>query len=361
MTGCVLIFRTGSIGDAVVALPALRVIARAFPDARRVLLTNRPVAATTSAMDSVIGPMDLVHETVHFDAGLASPGGAWELYRQLKPLRPHTLVWLSEGRGALRTAALRGFFRLLGVGRMIGIPERHTRDIHPPVAGAELWQSEAARLAGVVAELGTAELDDPAGWDLNFSDQERAEADAILAGWPGDERFMGFSIGGKAPVKDWGDENWRQVLGSLGADGLGLVLIGAAEEAERSDALAAAWPGLALNLCGRVGLRISALVLGRAEIYLGHDSGPMHLAAAMGTPAVAVFSGQRKPGVWFPHGPAHRPLYNRTPCFGCYLDDCTKLDKMCIKGITPAQVREAAEALLGPGSPDSEGDAAQPD
>ncbi len=346
MTNCVLIFRTGSIGDAVVSLPAMHVIARAFPDARRVVLTNRPVMAKTSAVDAVLGPTGLAHETIHFDAGLSSPAAMWTLLQQLRPLRPRTLVWLSEGRGPARTSIMKAFFRLAGVRRFIGVPSGDPRAIHPEITGTGLWQGEAQRLAAAVRELGDAALDDPASWNYHITEDEQAEADRLIAGWSGASRFIGFSIGGKAPVKDWGDDNWRRVLGRLSDTGLGLVLFGAEDEAERSRALAEGWSGPMLDLCGRASPRISALILARALCYLGHDSGPMHLAASMGIPAVAVFAGQRKPGVWFPYGDGHRPLYNRTHCFGCYLDVCTEFDKKCIMGIMPEQVLAAVGEVM---------------
>ena len=64
-----------------------------------------------------------------------------------------------------------------------------------------------------------------------------------------------------------------------------------------------------LNLCGDVTPRLSALVIDRAKIFMGHDSGPMHLAASVGTPSVSVFSRHAKPGIWFPLGAHNRVFY----------------------------------------------------
>ena len=128
---------------------------------------------------------------------------------------------------------------------------------------------------------------------------------------PGLGRHILFSLGAKLPDKDWGDANWAIVLERLSAaaPGLGIVTIGAANESERSRAMLRAWKGPALDLCGRTPPRISALVGERAAFYLGHDSGPMHLAALIGTPCVAIFSVRAKPGVWFPRGAHNRIFY----------------------------------------------------
>ena len=78
---------------------------------------------------------------------------------------------------------------------------------------------------------------------------------------------------------------------------------------DRSDALLAHWKGPHLNTCGRVDPRVSAALMERAALFLGNDSGPMHLAAAVDTPAVAVFSRHARPGIGFPLGDRHRIFY----------------------------------------------------
>jgi ADP-heptose:LPS heptosyltransferase len=80
-----------------------------------------------------------------------------------------------------------------------------------------------------------------------------------------------------------------------------------------------------------------------AKVFVGHDSGPMHLAAASGTPCVAIFAARNPPGQWFPLGEGHEVLYRRVECMGCGLEDCIVEKKRCIKSIS---VKEAAEAVL---------------
>jgi len=93
-----------------------------------------------------------------------------------------------------------------------------------------------------------------------------------------------------------------------------------------------------VNLCGQVSVRESAALLAHARLYLGHDSGPMHLAAAVGTPCVAVFSSRNLPGEWFPYGTQHRMLYQAIWCQGCGLEVCIERNKACIRSITVDQV-----------------------
>src|SRR6266496_1821247 len=104
-------------------------------------------------------------------------------------------------------------------------------------------------------------------------------------------------------------------------------MMGAAEERSRTDALMSHWRGPRLNVCGHLTVRESAALLTRARIYVGHDSGPMHLAAAVGKPCVVVFSSRNLPGQWFPFGSYHRVLYHSISCQGCQLDVCVARQK----------------------------------
>jgi ADP-heptose:LPS heptosyltransferase len=72
----------------------------------------------------------------------------------------------------------------------------------------------------------------------------------------------------------------------------------------------------------------------------------MHLAAAVGTPCVAIFAARNIPRQWFPYGPAHRILYHRVECAGCGLETCIEQQKKCILSITPDEVLTAIHSAM---------------
>jgi ADP-heptose:LPS heptosyltransferase len=81
------------------------------------------------------------------------------------------------------------------------------------------------------------------------------------------------------------------------------VFVGARDDSERSERLRACWPGaFAVDLCGRLTPRESAAVIERADLFIGHDSGPLHLADAVGTPCVGLFGSYNAPKIWHPSG-----------------------------------------------------------
>lgn len=301
----ILIFRRGSLGDGVISLPALRFLAERHPGAERRILTNSPVTGRAQPIQSVLAPTGLVDGFFTLPAGTRDMGALWRLGRAIAAWGPRLLVYLSEpsSRPALMREML--FFSLCGIRRFVGLPFGMRRRRYRRL-GERLWESEGARLLRCIGADAAAA---PAGDALTV--EELAEAEARLAGWPGAGDFVAFSVGAKQDDKDWGDDNWRAVLAPLSKvrDGLGLVTVGAEDEAARSQALAAHWRGDVLDLCGVTAPRVSAAVMGRARFYLGHDSGPMHLAALAGTRCVAVFGARAKPGVWFPAGDGHRVFY----------------------------------------------------
>lgn len=129
-------------------------------------------------------------------------------------------------------------------------------------------------------------------------------------------------------------------------DGLGLLLVGSPEEAALSAEAAAEWRGPVINLCGVTNPRETAALLERAELFVGHDSGPMHLAAAMGTRCVAVFSARQQPRIWFPYGDGHRVIFHHMPCEGCRLERCVEFQKQCITSVRVEEMYTAVSTAL---------------
>lgn len=349
----VLIYRLGSIGDTAVALPCFKLIARAFPDAERVVLTNYRFRTRDSSVQIMLDGTGLIHGYMEYPLMTRSARVLAELRARIRRFDPDVLVYLSQSRGLLKAWRDVAFFRLCGVPRIVGAPVTPDLQRLRHDSATDLFESEAHRLARCLAPaLGDAELDRDGAWDLGFTPEEAAATGRRLAGWPGRERFVAACVGAKVPVNDWEEENWRALLTRLGERapaGLGLMFVGASEDRERSARLEACWPGPTLNLAGELSPRVSAAALAAAELYVGTDGGPMHLAASSGVPCVAVFSARNPPGEWFPRGTGHRILLDRVPCMGCRLRVCTTYDKMCIRGITPDRVLAACLEALAAG------------
>lgn len=347
----VLVYRLGSLGDTLVALPALHLIARAFPNAERRLLTNFPVSSKAPAAAAVLGDSGLMQGYERYVAGTRSPLQLLALAWRIRRFRPDALVYLMAARGTAAAQRDARFFRLCGITRLIGVPLTDAMQANLLEADGEL-EPEAARLARNLVELGDARLADPASWDMRLNAAERAKAAAELAAVQA-LPLIAVSVGTKVQAKDWGRDNWRSLLAELALayPGHGLVLAGAAEESEASEFAAGGWRGAqgagpVVNLCGKLTPRESAAAFAHASLFIGHDSGPMHLAAAVQTPCVAIFAARNKPRVWFPFGDRHRVVYHRVDCWGCGLETCTVQRRKCLFSITVQEVMQAVREVL---------------
>lgn len=341
----ILVYRLGSLGDTVVALPALRLIARAFPNATRTMLTNFSVSLKAAPVAEVLENTGLIHDYIEYPINVRSPRALWALRKRIRDCRADTLIYLAFPRGRWKAVRDAVFFRACGIKNLLGIPYAADQQCVLPL-GNGMYEYEGARLLRCIESLGQQELDAPGVFDLAFTKGEQAIAKTLLAPF-GATPILVASIGTKADVNNWEDDNWRELIPRLATilPGWALVMIGAPVERERSQALLQLWQGPTLNLCGEVRVRISAAVLSHAKIYLGHDSGPMHLAAAAGTPCVAIFSSRCPPGEWFPFGKKHRILYHRIECQGCELEVCVERNKECIRSITVGEVANAVKSL----------------
>ena len=153
--------------------------------------------------------------------------------------------------------------------------------------------------------------------------------------------------------KCWTSEGWGAVVRELEASGLPVVLTAAPGESEGrivADILAASG-GAAVSLAGQLSLKEMAALSARAKLFLGVDSAPMHIAAAMDTPVVALFgpSGERHWGPWANSGDDRHIVVasDRHSCRPCGIDGCggSKISD-CLVQLPAERVIKAAHTLL---------------
>jgi ADP-heptose:LPS heptosyltransferase len=346
-TSNILIYRLGSLGDTIVALPCFHLLQKAFPKASFTLLTNHPIAGKAAPIESVLGRGLFYDGIIDYPLGTRNPRILWRIASEIRKRKFCAVVNLCAARG--RSAAWRDrvFFHAAGVHRQIGWPVQH-RDFHledDPVTG--LKEAETCRLLRRIESLGKPDLNNPQWWDLKMTPGELDEAETLtrsLLGRP----FLALSVGTKIQSKDWGEINWSILITRLSQrlDGWSLLLVGAGDERELSGRCAAHWRGPVINLCGLASPRVAAAAMRGSRAFLGHDSGPMHLASAMGIPCVALFSARNKPGQWDPRGDKNRIIRHWTDCGGCGLEVCIKERKRCLTNIHPSEVETTLLELL---------------
>ncbi len=347
MSGKILIYRRGSIGDAIVTIPALNYLRAREENAEIRILTNLPVMERAAPISSILQGTPLCDGIFELRPGGGGLSALSETRRNIASWGPDKIIYLSEPSrpfGLLREYL---YFRSCGIRKFEGLPWGSALRTYLQKGGLQ-WESESERLLRAITADENHDLD----WEFRFREADQRDAERIISGWPGKENYIALSIGAKLPDKDWGDQNWSVVFKHLATaePGLGLMVIGAEQERERSQNLLADWSGPVLNLCGESTPLVSALLMKEARFYLGHDSGPMHLAALVGVRCVALFSARAKPGVWFPHGPGHEILYPWELVPGVSAKTGLKTAGNSIQSVQPADVIEACRKLLAAGT-----------
>ena len=266
---------------------------------RRPPLLNRCRFCPGAGWSTTLSPIPL-------DSGV--PNRLLSLARALRSLGSDTLIYLTESRGIARTLRDVAFFRFAGFTKVIGAPL--SRDLASnrvdPVTG--IAEQEPLRLGRTLHKLGAIDFDDPSAWNLNLTDLEhRAAAPFVQAA--GRAPILAINHGGKVVKNDWGEERWRALLTLLGQE-FGnhvLAILGSAPDGDRAERLQQYWPGPTLNLCGRLAARESAAFLKSVSLFIGHDSGPLHLASACQIRTVGLFGNNKPAAIWHPYG-AHNTI-----------------------------------------------------
>ncbi len=360
----ILVFRIGQLGDTVVALPAMWAVRRQFTQASLSLLCDRH-----PRKKFVLGA-DLLAGAGLFDEFLSYPVERTVSGSFMRPLRMAGLLMALRRRGfdlliylapSLRTPTQverdRRFFAGAGIKQIFGthgFPQFPDRRAGESLA---VMPAESDLLLARLAEDGISAPPPGQGcFELNLGEAEEHQVTSWLRDLPSDggKPWIGVGPGSKMPAKLWETERFAQVGSALVArHGVWPVVFGGPEDRDTGDALLGRW-GCGYNAAGRLGLRPAAAALKRCRLYLGNDTGTMHLAAAVGVSCAAIFSSRDYPGKWYPAGQGHRVYRSQIDCEGCGLTECIERRNECLRRIAVNDVLAGCEAALNAGtcSPD---------
>ena len=341
---CIVAHLIGNIGDIVVAIPALVALRERYPDSRLVLFTSAGESGKrlAGAKELLEGASFLDHVEVYATEEIRNPRGALGLLRRLRLLRPDLFVSLPPCNISPASVMRNMLFaRMTGARFGVGF------DVvtlflfsYEQARYTGIYKSEIERNLGHLKELGI--TSPPVRFEFGpLVDEElrRIEREAQEH-----RPFVAVCPGGKQVGHRWPIECFITVVRYLKHErGLNLITVGSQGERELCDELLDAVGG-GLNLAGELSLRGTAELLSRAQFLLTNDTGPMHLAAARGTPVVAVYGSKDLAGRWYPHGEGHELFRAQTACRQCLFAD-EEYDH-CVRQITVEDVLAGCRRIL---------------
>lgn len=336
----ILLTRTDRIGDVVLSTPAIKAVREKYPEAHIAFMVRpyaRDIVEGNPYLDEVIiydkyGKHKTLLSTIAFALSLRKK--KFDLALMLHPTnRAHLIAFL------------------------VGIPQRMGYDRKMPFlltkrashlkeAGKrhELeYTLDLLRLAGIEAK--DRELFVP----VHEKDIKRIETllDEHHAG--GSTTLVAVNPGASCPSKRWKPENFARVSDSLAAEYKARILIVSdSANAEFAERVASGMKYEPVSLAGRTSVGELACLLSKCSLFISNDSGPVHIACAVGTPVISIF-GRNDPGLspkrWGPTCEQSAVFHKDVGCTTCLAHNC-KIGFKCLEAITSDEVLQAARRLI---------------
>jgi ADP-heptose:LPS heptosyltransferase len=310
----ILIVRKGTLGDIVVALPVIHSVRKLYPNAH-IHLLSKHFGSKHIAAHSII-PNDIIQKYIYEDEVTLG-----SLFHQLKCY--DLVIELPQYRDSLYTQ-LRNmlFYRLAGIRYGAGWEIGSTFFLRKTQLKTITFEKESERLFQRLQADGI-QITNNENYALQI------DTNVVLP----QNKFLAIAIGAKYERKKWPLNSFLQIAQRFNKEGYEVVWIG-----DKTDGTQLESAGIKHHQCGKLTVAQSAYVLQNAVCALTNDSGPMHLAYALDTPVVALFSARDYPNKWFPPSNKKASIFQHTevPCAICVGKPCT--DNICMKAISVDEV-----------------------
>jgi len=336
----ILIVRTDRIGDVVLSTPVIKAIRDAYPNAYIAMMVSpyaKDIVEGNPYLDGVIiYDKDSKHKSWHRTIKFA---------HNLKKKRFDLAIILHPTNRVHLVTFLAGIHKRVGYDRKLGflltdrikhikqLGEKHELEYNLDLIrylGIEPEEKNTFMPIRPISEKQVEEL---------LQQKGIIESDKILAIHPG----------ASCPSKIWPNDRFAEVADRLiDRYGFKVLFVAAAADLALAQRVVKQMHHPALNLTGKISVSQLASVLKRCQLFISNDSGPVHIASAIGIPVISIFGRNQKglsPQRWGPLGVKDKILHKEVGCIECLAHNCEK-EFACLKAITVDDVLNAADSLL---------------
>ncbi len=336
----ILVRATNWVGDAVMCIPALEAVRARWPQAEISILARRWVA-------DLYGGQPFADRVITQDASPRNPflveGTARTLRREyfdcaLLLQNAFSAAWLAWRAGIPERIGYARDGRSFLLTRAIAVPAKSEIPAHE-----SYYYLELLRRAGWIEKV--PQVSEIRLW-LTPQATEAAESQLQQAGARAEAVRIALAPGAAyGSAKCWLPERFAEAAdGLIGQFGADVILFGTSSEAEVCQQIAARMHHRPVNLAGQTPIGELPALFSRCQLFLGNDSGAMHVAAAVGVPVVAIF-GPTDPEGTSPVTPKWSLVRHPVSCSPCFLRECP-IDHRCMTRIEVAEVQAAAVKWL---------------
>ncbi len=326
----IVLLKPSALGDVVHALPVLTALREHFPDARITWVVNK-------AYEPLLAGHPHLTDTLPFDRGAFrnSPGKAVTYsLRFANELRRRRFDLVIDLQGLLRTGLM---CAATGAPVRVGFADAREGSRHfytHRVAVPDADRIHAVERYWRVAEaLGIASR--PKRFVVPLRPPDLDAADRSLAGLP--RPWLALAVGARWVTKRWPPGHFAELANrAQQAFGGSVVFVGTADDTAPSLEVARQLHGPHRDFTGRTTLPLLAALLSKCDVMVGNDTGPLHLAAALGRPCVAPYT-CTKAALHGPYGSPAGGVETAVPCGGSYLKHCPH-GMVCLPDLTPEKL-----------------------
>jgi heptosyltransferase-2 len=340
MPGRILVIRLDRLGDVVLSTPVFDELRRKFPHAVITAMVRPPcrdAVAGHPAVDEVVvydkeGAHHSPRATINFARSLRRY--EFDTALVLHPSnRSHWIPWLA------RIPVRIGYDRKNAWLLTHRLPHRKQEGL----------KHEAAYTLELLRPFGIEPRPPRPTIAVTPKAEERVAALLAAAGVGPGERLVAIHPSASCISKRWMPERFAQVADRLSSEQrVRVCLIAGPAEAAHAEAVARAMRQPAVNFAGRISVGEMAALLRRCRLLVSNDSGPVHVAAAVGTPVVDIFGRNQRglsPDRWGPIGEGHVVLHKEVGCVTCLAHNCD-IEFLCLTALSADEVYGAAVSVL---------------
>jgi heptosyltransferase III len=347
----ILVFRIGHLGDTLVSLPTFWAIRKAFPNSHLTLLSNVDLNNPEYILArSVLPENGLFDEWLNYPHSVNKLQTLQRLTKLILKLRFNkydaVIYLMTRNRLKLQIDRDKVFFKLAGINKIIGAEYLKnnllSKDSRKPLPQVE---SESEFLLKCLTSEGFLQRDpESLTTEMRLSEFETAFADTWIKNKCDlSKNFVAIAPASKWQSKVWDEKRFAEVVERLIIEkNIFPIVFGGKEEREKCERLINIW-GIGANAAGDLNIRQAASALQKCKLYLGNDTGTMHLAAAVKTRCVAIFAAIDYPNRWIPFGKGHTIFREVVECEGCYAEICFNnrkcLDKISVESVYKSCVK----------------------
>ena len=341
----ILIVKLSAIGDVVHTLAFLDVLHQNFPKAKIDWLVEEGAAGVIEGHPAI--RRVIISKRKSWQRNLGEDRRLGQVFREVlsfrNDLRQHRYDWVIDLQGLLKSGVLVWFSRGDRKVGMSGAREGAWLFLKEPSVRVNYEQHAIDRYLEVAGHL-DCEWD---RWDgrIPVSETNGRSVDQMLS----DDGFDGGNLVAINPMARWETKLWEPELFATLADRIlqdfsgRIVFTGSKDDRPIIDNIASNMKHRPLNFAGRTRLKELASLYDRCRLLVTTDTGPMHMAAAMGCPVVALF-GPTSPLRTGPYGSKHRVMTSGAACGPCFKKTCHEWS--CMRDITVERVHDAVKQVL---------------